>query len=389
MNSTTSTSFLVALGLTALLLAGCNEPPERAAPPPPAVTVDRPDVREVTVFKSYPATLQGINEVDIRARVSGYLVEANFREGRLVEAGDHLFTIEPEPYELAVVAAQADLERAEAGRELAESRLKRLEEALRSNAVSEIEVDIASAELAQAIASVGQAEARLQNARLDLGYTVVDAPITGRVSLAEVSAGNLVGYAEPTVITTIVDDSTIEAYFEIPERDVIAYLRGREDGKVSEYITSLQLGLQLADHSEYALPGTIDFMDNRVDPLTRTIRLRAVPQSGCPVGLRSVRLRAHPRRAESRQAGFQRGGAGACGSGVTGHRRQLCLGGGCPQHRRAPHGSQRRHCAQTRRRTGSAAGAPDGHSGRSGWFGIHHCLRPATRPRRRAGYAVC
>ena len=83
----------------------------------------------------------------------------------MVEAGDHLFTIEPEPYELAVVAAQADLERAEAGRELAQSRLKRLEEALRSNAVSEIEVDIASAELAQAIASVGQAEARLQDAR--------------------------------------------------------------------------------------------------------------------------------------------------------------------------------------------------------------------------------
>ena len=217
-NPTTPTALLAALGLTSLLLAGCNEQAERTAPPPPAVTVDQPDVREVTVYKSYPATLQGINEVDIRARVSGYLVETRFVEGSFVEAGDHLFTIEQEPYKLAVAAAEADLQRAEAGRELARSRLARLEEALRSNAVSEIEVDIASAELAQAIASVGQAEARLKDVRLDLSYTVVHAPITGRVSLAEVGEENLVGYGEPTLVTTIVDDSTVQAYFEIPER---------------------------------------------------------------------------------------------------------------------------------------------------------------------------
>lgn len=275
-NPTTLTVLITALGLTSFMGSGCNKKAEVAPPPPPPVTVSKPDVRDVTVYKSYPSTLRGINEVDIRARVSGYLVETSFNEGSYVKKGDHLFTIEQAPYELAVESAQADLERAIAGEELAKSRLKRLEEALKTNAVSEVEVDIASAELAQSVASVSQAKARLNDARLDLSYTVVDAPISGRVSLATVSDENLVGYSEPTLITTIVDDTTIEAYFEVPERQVIAFLHARADGKLSKEMLQLPIGLQLADSSEYTIAGKIDFMDNQVDPMTRTIRMRAV-----------------------------------------------------------------------------------------------------------------
>lgn len=276
-NPFTFTALLTSVGVSVLLFGtGCGKKTEVAAPPPPAVTITKPEVREVTVFKSYPATLKGVNEVEIRARVSGYLVETNFKEGSYVKRGDHLFTIEQEPYELAVESAQADLERAIAGEELAKSRLKRLEEALKTNAVSEIEVDIASAELAQAVASVSQAKARLNDAKLDLSYTVVDAPIDGRVSLAMVDVENLVGYGEPTLVTTIVDDATIEAYFEVPEREVIAFLAARTDGKLAEYMMNLPLGLQLADRSEYSVPGKIDFLDNQVDPMTRTIGMRAV-----------------------------------------------------------------------------------------------------------------
>ena len=262
--------------LSCLLVTGCGSQDTPQPPAPPAVTVAKPELREVSVYKNYPATLQGVSEIDIRARVSGYLQQTNFNEGTLVKKGDLLFTIEQAPYQLAVESAQADLERAEAGRELAQTRKRRLEQALQSHSVSEVEVDIAAAELAQAIASVSQAQANLKNAQLDLSYTTVHAPINGRISLAEVSDKNLVGYSDPTVITTIVDDSVIEAYFEVPEREVIKFLRHRSEKKEGESFRELEIKLKLADRSLYPLTGNIDFIDNKVDAMTRTIRVRAV-----------------------------------------------------------------------------------------------------------------
>lgn len=271
-----SCGLLGAALLGSLFLGGCGPKETPPPPPPPSVTIASPELREVSVYKSFPATLRGVSEVEIRARVSGYLEETNFKEGAFVKKDDLLFTIEQDPYELAVESAQADLERAEAGRELAKSRKRRLEQALETNSVSEVEVDIAAAELAQSIASVSQAEANLKNAQLDLSYTTVHAPIGGRISLAEVSDENLVGYSEPTVITTIVDDSTIEAYFEVPEREVIKFLRQRADQEVGEHVKKLDIKLELADRSMYEVTGEIDFMDNKVDSMTRTIRLRAI-----------------------------------------------------------------------------------------------------------------
>jgi RND family efflux transporter MFP subunit len=261
--------------LGSLLLAGCGS--EEIPPPsPPSVTVAAPELREVTVYKTFPSTLKGVSEVEIRARAAGYLENTNFNEGSFVNKGDLLFIIEQAPYKLAVEAAQADLERAEAGRGLAETRKQRFELALQTNSVSEVEVDIAAAELAQAIASVNQAKAHLNNAKLDLSYTTVYAPISGRVSLANVNDENLVGYSEPTIITSIIDDSTIEAYFEIPEREAIKFLHQRSDQKVSEHVKGLEIKLELADRSIYDTVGHIDFMDNKVDSMTRTIRARAI-----------------------------------------------------------------------------------------------------------------
>jgi len=261
--------------LGSLFLAGCGSK-ETSPPSPPSVTVAAPETREVTVYKTFPSTLQGVSEVEIRARATGYLEKTNFDEGSFVNKGDLLFIIEQAPYKLAVESAQADLERAEAGRELAETRKQRFELALQTNSVSEVEVDIAAAELAQAIASVNQAKAHLNNAKLDLSYTTVHAPISGRISLANVSDENLVGYSEPTIITSIVDDSTIEAYFEIPEREAIKFLRQRSDQKINEHVSGLEVKLELADRSIYGTIGHIDFMDNKVDSMTRTIRARAI-----------------------------------------------------------------------------------------------------------------
>lgn len=271
-----SGSVFSAVLVGAIFLTGCGPEEAPTAPPAPSVTVATPEVREVEVYRSFASTLKGVSVVEVPARVSGYLEETNFEEGGFVEKGDLLFTIEQEPYELAVAAAKADLEYAEAGQQLAAKRLERLRLALESNSVSEVEVDIAAAEMAQSIASVSQAKANLEAAELDLSYTSVHAPISGRISLANVSDENLVGYGEPTVITTIVDDSTIEAYFEIPEREVIRFLRQRADKKVGKHVSNLEIKLELADRSAYGVSGKIDFMDNKIDVMTRTIRLRAI-----------------------------------------------------------------------------------------------------------------
>lgn len=193
-----------------------------------------------------------------------------------MEKGAHLFTIEREPYELAVQSAKADIDFAEAAQDLAESRLERLKEALKTNAVSEVEVDMAAAELAQAVASVGQAVARLNDAELDLSYTEVHAPLSGRVSMTSVTEGNLVGVGEATLITSIVDDSTIKAYFEVPERSLIRFLNARSGNKLGDRIAELELQLELADGTLFDRAGHIDFLDNKVDPMTRTIRARAI-----------------------------------------------------------------------------------------------------------------
>lgn len=298
----------VLFGSLSLGFVACEQETVKEAAQPPKVTVAKPEMREVSVFKSFPSTLEAIAEVEVRARVSGLLEAIHFTEGAFVEKGTPLFDIERAPYELAVEGAQADLERAQAGSQLAHTKLKRLKKALKTNAVSEIEVEIAAAELAQSEAAVRQAEAKLDDVLVELAYTKIAAPIAGRVSAAEVDVENLVSSLSSSKLTSIVDDSLVHAIFEVPERDALSFLTARGSEDLSEYFMSLDITLELADRSVYSETGKIDFVDNAVDPSTRTIRMRAVfenPDEQLAAGLYAnvkIPVPPNPAKMDSRDA---------------------------------------------------------------------------------------
>ena len=266
------------LGLCGLILSWLTSCEEKAPPaqmPPLPVTVAKAELSKPIVFSEFPASLQASSKIEIRARVKGILLEKHFTDGQLVKKGDLLYKIEPDPYLQAKFAAEADLTRAQAGQDLAEKRLKRLTIALSKNATSKIDVDVAQAELSQSAAAVQQATAQLKSSELSLGYTVIVAPIDGRISRSLVDVGNLVGFADPTLLTTIIDDSKINAYFEVPERKVLDFLAARNDEAIAKRTKTLEIRLKLADGRIFETPGNIDFIDNEVSAQTRTNKVRA------------------------------------------------------------------------------------------------------------------
>ncbi|MEM9236982.1 MAG: efflux RND transporter periplasmic adaptor subunit, partial [Verrucomicrobiota bacterium] len=159
---------------------------------------------------------------------------------------------------------------------LAQKRYERVAKAAKTRAVSEIDVEIAAAEVSQSAASVSQAVAQLDEAKINAGYTRITAPISGRLSQSLVDPGNLVGATESTLLTTIIDDSRIRAFFEVPERDMIRYLGERALEGGVEHFADREMRLVLANGTIYDKFGTIDFIDNTIDPSTRTAKVRAL-----------------------------------------------------------------------------------------------------------------
>lgn len=275
--------------LAVLPLVGCKTENEFVQPPPPKVTVAHPEDREVITYDESPATITGLAEVEIRARVRGFLEEIYFVEGSQVAKDDPLFLIEQAPFKSAVAAAQANLENAQAAMNLANARLQRLVDANKKNAgaVSKLDIEIGQAELDQSKAVVSQMEALLADAELNLSYTTIKAPTDGRMSQSFVDKGNLVDGSEGTLLAHITDDKKARAYFEVPERKMIHFLERRAQEGVK--LDQLQpVRLILADGTPYDHPGHIDFIDNRIDPATRTASVRAVfpnPDSKLASGL--------------------------------------------------------------------------------------------------------
>jgi len=268
-------------------LSGCSEKPPVASIPPPEVSVSQPIERAVSDSLEFTGRIEAVESVEVRARVPGYITKVAFDAGALVKEGDLLFEIDSREYEAAVDKAQGDIARLRANLTRASAEVARTQRLLPSGAVSQREVDVATASKAGTEGELVAAQAQLAKARLDLGFTRVTAPITGRASRAGITAGNLVvvGASGGPVLTTIVSLDPIWVYFDIDEPSLLR-LREAEQQRTGrpvtpENIASLQIpvGIGLANEAGFPHTALIDFVDNQVDPGTGTIRVRAVLQN--------------------------------------------------------------------------------------------------------------
>lgn len=242
----------------------------------PTVTAAKPVVRDVIDSDEFIGRFEAVDEVAIRARVGGYLDEVNFTDGALVKKGDKLFVIDQRPYRTALSQAEATLESARSSLAFAETQFKRTESLTGTGTLSVSTLDDHRRELLSAQASVRGAEAAVERARLDLDYTTITAPLTGRVDRRLISTGNLV-QADQTVLTTIVSLDPIDFYFDVDERRLLSYARvARERGSaLQEGGGSLEVMVTIADANEAPFKGKLDFAENRLDQASGTMRVRA------------------------------------------------------------------------------------------------------------------
>ena len=256
----------------ALLTAASQETAAQTdgAAPAPAVTVAPVTSRPVSSTLEFVGRTEAYREVELRARVVGFLLERGFEEGSEVSEGDVLFQIDPAEYDAAVAAASAGVKRAEATLTEAQRKLKRARNLVKRGHVSQAELDEAVAKASQAEADLAAARADLTSAELNLGYTRIVAPIGGRIGETSIDEGNLIG-PDSGVLATIVDVDPIKVTFAITEREMLDYRQARQRGESRQFTPTLRL----ANGTMLEEGGTITFLDNRADPMTGTIRLFA------------------------------------------------------------------------------------------------------------------
>jgi RND family efflux transporter MFP subunit len=276
--STRGLVLIGALGLTTSL-AGCAAK-QADPPPPPAVTVAPVLARDINEWDEFTGRLQAVDEVEIRPRVSGYIKRVTFPEGKEVRKGEVLFEIDARPYQADLARAEAQLEQARTASELAAREVQRAQRLVSVKAISQEEFDSRTSAQANGLASVRAAEAAVQTARLNLGWTQVRSPIAGRVSNAQVTAGNLVQAGPPTatLLTTVVSLDPIYAYFEGDEQTYLKYTTlARSGARPSSRDVRNPIYMGLAnENGQFPHKGYVDFVDNQLDPETGTIRARAV-----------------------------------------------------------------------------------------------------------------
>ncbi|WP_085918838.1 efflux RND transporter periplasmic adaptor subunit [Halomonas sp. CSM-2] len=258
--------------LAIVLLTGCDAKSEEAAiqqpPPPPEVDVVEIEARPVVLTESFTGRVEAPETVELRPRVSGYIQEVAFEEGELVEQGELLFQIDPRPYQARVGAAQAELAQARSQSAQAASEAERARVLLGRRAISQEIHDQRQSALNNARAMVDAAEAALETAELDLAYTRITAPVSGRAGRAMVTRGNLAN-ADQSLLTTVVSIDPVHVYFEADEQAAFASHALMVDGESS-------LKIELGGDQQRQYTGTLDFIDNRLNPDTGTLQFRAL-----------------------------------------------------------------------------------------------------------------
>lgn len=264
-----------------VLLTGCGQSSSEAKPNqggggPPPVSVAPVTKRVVQEFDEFTARLEAIDTVDIRARVAGTLDKVHFREGQKVKKGEVLFTIDPRPFVMETARVEVQIAAARTQWGLAKSELARAEKLLPMQAISLQEVDQLRAAVRNGETSIQAAQAALNVAKLNLSFTRITSPIDGRISRAAVTPGNLVNAGEP-VLTTIVSMDRVYAYFDASEATYLKYVRAARDGaRPSSRETANPVLMGLSDEEGYPHQGSMDFVDNRLNPATGSMRARAV-----------------------------------------------------------------------------------------------------------------
>ncbi|MBN7796613.1 efflux RND transporter periplasmic adaptor subunit [Parahaliea mediterranea] len=265
---------LVAATATAAVLGGCNVRGDSAqVASPPAVDVAEVLVEPAVLWDSFTGRVAAPETVDLRARVSGYIDRVAFAEGELVQQGEVLFEIDPRPYAAREQAARAELARARSQLKLATSEARRARQLLDGKAISREQHEQRDAARAAAAAAVRAAEAALASARLDLQYTQVKAPITGRVGRALVTRGNLAG-ADQTLLTTLVSVDPMYVYFESDQQTLL------HSGDLLDLAQRPEVRIGLAGEDGLPHRGRLDFVDNRLNSQSGTIQFRAVVDNG-------------------------------------------------------------------------------------------------------------
>ncbi|MDR6983427.1 multidrug efflux system membrane fusion protein [Rheinheimera pacifica] len=271
-------TFMLA-SVAALVLTACGNPEaanQAAAPAAPQVSVAQVVHERITEWDEFTGRLQAPQTVNLMPRVSGYIEEVHFSEGALVQKGDLLVQIDPRPFAAEVARLNAELQSAQSAAALADNEYQRAEKLSSQRVISAELLDSRLARKQQTAATVASVKAALQRAELDLSYTRISAPISGRVSYAQVTAGNYVT-AGQSQLTSLVSTDKMYAYFDVDEQSYLKYARLSTEGKRADTrdASANPVYMALANDTAYNHIGSIDFVDNSVNQQTGTIRIRA------------------------------------------------------------------------------------------------------------------
>jgi multidrug efflux system membrane fusion protein len=277
---------LIGVGVISILLTatGCkkNAAPQQGPLPVNVVTVIEKEVNE---WDEFTGRLEAVESVEIRPRVSGYITEVHIEAGAIIKKGDLLYVIDPRPYQADFDRAAAEFERMQAQLKLAQIELDRAKELRTKNTISASEFDQKAATYQGASAAAASAEAAKNSAALNLEFTQIKSPIDGRVSDARITLGNLVqpGAGPESVLTTVVSVDPIYAKVDADENAILKYVKLSEEGKrVSARTAKIPAFVELGNETGFPHEGYIDFVDNRLDPGTGTVRARAVLKNWNP-----------------------------------------------------------------------------------------------------------